>query len=145
MAEIRSHGLCVMGCGRKATHRQRMYCERCYNTWRRGGFDKVPYRVRVRAARDPKTGKIIRKAYTRTQWKSPEHPPGYISVLDAKRQLDNRPRCTEAECNNLARHNRDGKCDKHNVKAAARVKRYQAEGRIKDANAKYRSKQRQAA
>lgn len=146
MAEIQSHGLCVMGCGRVGTHRDSMYCEWCYDTWRRGGFDKKPFRVRVKAVRGP-TGKIVRKAYTRTQWKSQPQLAAFRSVKEIRAELDNRPRCTHDGCDNLARHNADGTCDGHNEKARKRVLRYRAEGKVKQRNAEQKSKlrQRQAA
>jgi hypothetical protein len=122
-----------MGCGRKPTHRNNMYCEWCYDTWRRGGFDKVPVKTKVKAARDKKTGKIIRKASVRIQWKCPpdHRPPGYQSMAELRQQTDKRPRCSEeGGCPNLARHG--GKCDKHNGRAAARIAKYRAEGKTKE-------------
>lgn len=146
MSEIKSHGLCVMGCGRVGTHRDRMYCEWCYGTWRRGGFDKKPYRVRVRAVKSP-SGKILRKSYTRTQWKSQPQLAAFVPVKQIRAELSKRPKCVTDGCDNLQRHNKSGMCDACDPKAQARIARYKREGKVKDRNAvqKQRLRQRQAA
>jgi hypothetical protein len=146
MAEIfKPSGLCCMGCRRPATHRK-MYCEWCYNTLRRGGFDKVPHRVRVRAARDPKTGQIIRKQHYRIQWKNNRNP-GFLTVKEIRQTDDPRPRCIDPGCTNLAR--RKNLCDAHHPLAKARKERYKPlyRARYAERGTKYRPKsdQRKAA
>ena len=149
MGEIKSKGLCIMGCGRVGTHRQNMYCEWCYNTARRGGFDKKPYRTYVHAARDRKTGRVIRKGFYRTQWKSVRDDGNptraFVTLAEIRQATDPRPRCEHPGCTNLRR--RKGLCDTHNGAAKARRERYRAEGVIKDRNAvqKQKLRQRQAA